>query len=84
MTEHGVGNPSSKHTLLCSYQMREMGIIVDDVHTKHVKDQIGTLGTQNLIFQDGTIVNLKCKSTLMALNTTIPTMNEVTNIPNCI
>ena len=28
---HGVGNPSSKYNLLCSYQMREMGIIVDDL-----------------------------------------------------
>ena len=56
---HGVGNPSSKHTLLCSYQMREMGIIVDDVHTRHVKGPMGTLGTQSLVFKDGTTVDIK-------------------------
>ena len=78
---HGVGNPSSKHTLLCSYQMRELGIIVDDIHARHEKGPMGTLGTQSLIFKDGTIVDLKCKSTLMAFNTTIPTMEEVENLP---
>ena len=81
MAKHGVGNTSSKHTLLCSYQMREMGIIVDDVHTKHAKDITGTLGSQSITFQDGTIVNLKCKSTLMAFNTSIPTMDEINSLP---
>ena len=82
LAKHGVGNPSSKHTLLCSYQMREMGIIVDDVHVRHVKGPMRTMGTQSLIFKDGTIVDLKCKSTLMAFNTMIPTMEEVENLPN--
>ena len=61
--------------------MREMGFIVDDVHARHVKGPMETLGTQSLIFKDGTIVNLKCRSTLMAFNTTIPTMEEVENLP---
>ena len=59
VAKHGVGNPSSKHTLLCSYQMREMGIIVDDVHTRHAKGASGELGTQRLIFKDRTTVDLK-------------------------
>ena len=78
---HGVGNPSSNHTLLCSYQMREMGIMVDDVHTCHVKGPMGALGTQSLVFKDGTTVDLNCKSALMTFNTTIPTMKEVDNLP---
>ena len=61
--------------------MREIGIIVDDVHARHVKGPMGTLGTQSLIFKDGTIVELKCKSTLMAFNTPVPTMEEVENLP---
>ena len=42
---------------------------------------MGTLGTQSLVFKDGTTVDLKCKSTLMIFNTTIPTMEEVDNLP---
>ena len=78
---HEVGNPSSNHTLLCLYQMREMGIMVDDVYTFNLKRLMGTLGTQSLVFKDGTTVGLKCKSTLMTFNTTIPTMEEVENLP---
>ena len=78
---HGLETPSSNHTLLCSYQMREMGIMVGDVHTCHVKGPMGALGTQSLVFKDGTTVDLNCKSALMTFNTTIPTMKEVDNLP---
>ena len=61
--------------------MRKMGIIVDDVCKRHVKGPMETMGTQSLIFEDGTTVDLKCKYTLMAFNTTIPTMEEVENLP---
>ena len=61
--------------------MREMGIMVDDVHTRHVKGPMGALGTQSLVFEDGTTVDLNCKSALMTFNTTIPTMKEVDNLP---
>ena len=81
VAKYGVGNPSSKHTLICSYQMREMGITVDDVSARHVKGPMETMGTQSRIFKDGTTVDLKCKSTLMAFNTMIPTMEEVQNLP---
>ena len=58
-----------------------MGIMVDDVHTLHVKGPTGTLVTQSLVFKDGTTVDFKCKSTLMTFNTIVPTMKEVDNLP---
>lgn len=59
--------------------MREMGIIVDDVHAGYVKGPMEDLGTQSLMFKDSTIVDLKCKPTLMVFNTMIPTIEEVEN-----
>src|SRR5210317_2466689 len=35
--KHGIQNESSRHTLLSSYQMREVGFVVDDVSTRHMK-----------------------------------------------
>ena len=61
--------------------MREMGIIVDDVHAIHAKEPMGTMGTQSHIFKDGTTVDLKCKSTLMVFNTMIPPIEQVENLP---
>lgn len=38
--------------------MKEKGIIVDDVHAHHVKGPMETMGTQSLIFEDGTTLDL--------------------------
>ena len=35
--KHGIQNESSRHTLLSSYQMREVGFVMDDVSTRHMK-----------------------------------------------
>src|SRR5210317_1459416 len=35
--KHGIQNESSKHTLLSSYQMREVRFVVDEVSTRHMK-----------------------------------------------
>ena len=35
--KHSIQNESSSHTLLSSYQMREVGFVVDDVSTRHMK-----------------------------------------------
>ena len=63
--EHGVSNPSANHTLLCSYQCREVGVIVDDCHKRHMKSADGTIGMQSIWFKHNTIIDLKCKSALM-------------------
>ena len=78
---HAVGNVSSSHTLLCTYQMREIGLIVDDVSKHHVANKSGIKGTQSIVFQDGTTVALKCKHTLMSFTTTIPTEYEIASLP---
>ena len=77
--QHGVGNRSSNHTLLCTFELREMGIQVDDVHTRHIKSTNGEKGTQQIVFQDGTIINLVCKTALMSFQSTKTTMDEVIN-----
>ena len=45
---HGVSNNSVNHTLLCAFEMREIGIIVDDVHKTHTKSIKGDKGTQTI------------------------------------
>ena len=78
---HAVGNESSSHTLLCTYQMREIGLIVDDVSKNHIANSDGTKGTQSIVFRDGAKVALKCRHTLMSFITTIPTVSEILSLP---
>ena len=67
--EHGVSNPTANHTLLCSFECREMGIIVDDCHKRNNKSIDGTKGTQSIQFQDKTSIDLLCKAALMTFVT---------------
>ena len=62
--------------------MRELGIIVNDVHKRHVKGPMKTHGAQYLTFKDVTIVDLKCRLTLITFTTTVPTMEEIETLPN--
>lgn len=66
---------------MCTYQTRELGVIVDDVSKSHTVDVTGRKGTQSIVFKDGTIVNLKCRHTLMSFHTSIPTLQEIPNLP---
>ena len=56
-----------------------MGIQVDDVYVRHIKSSNGEKGTQRIGFEDGTIINLICKTALMSFQSTKPTMDEVIN-----
>ena len=47
--KHLIFNEKSPHTLLSTYQMRELGMVVDDVHTRHLKD-LGSFGTHSINF----------------------------------
>ena len=80
---HGVSNSTAEHTLLCTFQMREMGIIVDDVHNTRPRSNNGEKGTQCIEFEDGTKIDLICKSALMTFNIETSMYNEVFdgNIP---
>ena len=66
-------------TLLCAFEMRQIGIVVDDVHKTHNKSIQGDKGTQSIMFQDGTTVDLRCESTLMTCGSPRPTMKEILN-----
>ena len=80
---HAVGNITSPHTLLSSFEMQENDIIVDDVFKRHIKSHNGEKGTQSIAFKDGTCMLLKCKHTLMSFHTSKPTMKEVETLPTC-
>ena len=79
--KHAVGNASSPHTLLCTFQIRELGIIVDDVSKNHQIDLTGNKGTQSITFKDGTKINLRCRHTLMSFKTSLPTQLEIATLP---
>lgn len=74
---HGVSNKTSDHTLLFTFQMRDIGIIVDDVHNTYPRSSNGEKGTQCIEFKDGIKVDVICKSTLMTFNIEKPTYNEI-------
>ena len=64
--EHMVWNPTSSHSLMSSYQMREVGIIVDDVSQSHDIDTEGNKGTQTITFKSqGYEIGLVVKGALM-------------------
>ena len=77
--EHGFSNPSTTHTLLCTFECREHGIIVDDCHKKHVKSVDGTRGTQSIQFPDKTKINLLCKAALMTFATETLELQDLEN-----
>ena len=43
--EHGVRNSTANHTLLCMFECRELGIIIDNCHKRHYKSLDGSKGT---------------------------------------
>ena len=69
------------HTHFYAFQMRQVVIVVDDIHKHHKKSSSGDIGTQSLTFEDGTVFNLQCKGALMDFSTTKPTQNEIEQLP---
>ena len=66
--KHMVWNPTSSHSLMSSHQMREVGIIVDDVSQNHDIDTEGNKGTQTITFKSqGCEIGLVVKGALMTL-----------------
>ncbi|MCP4500508.1 MAG: hypothetical protein GY822_11165, partial [Deltaproteobacteria bacterium] len=78
---HMVYNKDSPHTLLSEYEMRETGLIVDTVAKHHLADTDGNYGTQSIIFDDGEIISLSKKATLMTFAAEQPTMEEYETHP---
>ena len=67
--EHGVSNPTANHTLLCTFECRELGIIIDDCHKRHYKSLDGIKGTQSIQFHKYTTIDLTCRAVLMTFET---------------
>ena len=78
-TKHLVYNGSTNHSLLSTYQMREMKLLVDDVAKRHVCDQDGNYGTQSIQFPNGHILPLSVFSALMTCHAVKPTMEDYTD-----
>ena len=77
--KHLIFNASSPHTLLSTYQMRELGIIVDDVSKRHLKDG-GTMGSHSISFPtSGHIIDLTIKGALSTFPVSKPTVYEYLN-----
>ena len=79
--KHMIYNGTSSHTLLSTYQMREVGLIVDDVSKRHWKDRNST-GTQSIISPNGNhVINLITKGALNTFQISKPTIEEYANTP---
>ena len=75
--EHMVWNPTSPHSLMSSYEMREAGIIVDDVSQNHDINTEGTKGTQTITFRkQGYEIGLVVKGALMTFEMMDPPTDE--------
>ncbi len=69
-------------SLYSNYQMREYGIVVDDVATKHVKDSQGNKGTQSLhIPNGGPKLPLAIADALPVMTIRKPTEEELDTLP---
>jgi len=75
--KHLIYNSPSNHTLLANFQMRQLGIIVDDVHENHWKSP-GEKGTHSIMFPDHTI-GLTTRNALSTFKISKPTMDQYIN-----
>ena len=79
--KHLIFNATSPHTLLSTYQMRELGIIVDDVSKLHLKDRDNN-GTHTISFPiQGHSINLTTKGALSTFPVTNPTLSVYLSTP---
>ena len=74
----GIFNKQSNHTLGSTFAMRSLGIIVDDVHKTHTKDDSGSKGTQSVTFPDvdNATIPLVTRSALMTFRVEKPRMED--------
>ena len=78
--KHLIYNQTSKQTLLSTFQMRQLGLIVDDVSRQHWKDK-DKRGTQTIIFPD-TSIDLILRAALFTFKISKPTLEEYANTPD--
>ena len=79
--KHLIYNATSPHSLLSTYQMRELGIVVDDVTKRHPKD-LTTHGTHSITFPKANhVIELATKGALSTFDVEKPTMQEYLHTP---
>ena len=78
---NGIWNEHANHTLLSTHWMRDMGILVDDVHKTHPKDRDGNMGAQCIKFlgHDNAIIPVQAKQGLMVFELEKPTYKDYTS-----
>lgn len=67
-------------SLYSNYQMRETGIVVDNVSSKHKKDSQGNIGTQSLQVPEGTSLPLCVMSALPVMSIRKPTIDKLVSM----
>ena len=79
--KHLIFNPTCPHTLLSTYQMRELGLIVDDVSKRHLKD-VTSNGTHSIILPEmDRTIHLTTRAALSTFTVTKPTLKEYLDTP---
>src|SRR5210317_1356320 len=73
--KHGIQNESSKHTLLSSYQMREVGFVVDDVSTRHMKSPTEQ-GTHSIQIPNNITIGLQTRAALSTFVLSCPSWDQ--------
>ena len=78
--KHLIYNAPSPHTLFSNYHMRELGIIMDDVSKRHLRD-VETHGTHSIKFSNGHVIDLKTRCALPTFSVSKRTLEEYLNAP---
>src|SRR5210317_1676739 len=73
--KHGIQNESSRHTLLSSYQMREVGFVVDDVSTRHMKSPTER-GTHSIQIPNNVTIGLQTRAALSTFVLSRPSWDQ--------
>src|SRR5210317_2125751 len=73
--KHGIQNESSKHTLLSSYQTREVGFVVDEFSTRHMKPPTER-GTHSIQIPNNITIGLQMRAALSTFVLSRPSWDQ--------
>ena len=76
--DHLISNPTCPQTLMSSYELREAGLIVDDVSKRHMKS-LTERGTSSIMAPNGDVIPLRTMGALPTFHLVKPTMEEWLN-----
>ena len=73
--KHSIQNESSKYTLILSYQMREVGFVVDDVSTRHMKSPTEQ-GTHSIQIPNNITIGIQTQAALSTFVLSRPSWDQ--------